>query len=156
MNTISKIISRIPKYLFLFIVGGLAYGFIEILFRGYTYPSMMVLGGICFLLIGEINEKYPWEMPLISQMFISMIIVTILEFLFGVVLNIILKIGVWDYSAMPYNLFGQICLLFFVAWFFLSAVAIILDDIIRYKFYGEERPRYNIFYCRHPGEYSIK
>lgn len=155
MNYLTKLISHIPKCLFLFIVGGLAYGLVEILFRGYTYPSMVILGGICFLLIGEINEKYPWEMPLISQMFISMIIVTILEFSFGIVLNVILKLGIWDYSALPYNLCGQICLIFSVAWFFLSVVAIILDDLIRYKFYGEERPRYNIFYCRHPGEYSI-
>lgn len=144
-----EFLRELPKHLVLFLIGGFLYVCVELLFRGYSYPSMFVLGGICFVLIGEINEIYPWEMPLISQMFISMIIVTVLEFLFGVVLNIILKIGVWDYSAMPYNLFGQICLPFSVAWFFLSVIAIIVDDYIRYIFYDEEKPRYNIFYCRH-------
>lgn len=150
-----KIVLHIPKSLFLLVVGGVLYGLVEILFRGYTHPSMLLLGGICFVLIGEINEVYPWEMPLISQMFISMIIVTTLEFIFGVVLNIFLGLGVWDYSQLPYNLCGQICLLFSIGWFFLSAVAIILDDCLRYMLFGEEKPRYNIFYCKHPGEYSI-
>lgn len=150
-----KVVLHIPKMLFLLAIGGILYGLVEILFRGYTHPSMLLLGGICFVLIGEINEVYPWEMPLISQMFISMIIVTTLEFIFGVILNIVLGLGVWDYSELPYNLCGQICLLFSVGWFFLSAVAIILDDCLRHMLFGEGKPRYNIFYCKHPGEYSI-
>lgn len=150
MNWLEAVINQIrmlPKHLFLFIVGGLAYNLVEIMFRGYTHPTMFLLGGLCFILIGMINEKYPWEMPLVSQMFISMIIITILEFIFGVVLNIIFKLGVWNYSDLPYNLCGQICLVFSVAWFFLSVVAIIVDDYLRYLIYREEKPRYHIFYC---------
>ena len=90
MNKISKLI----QFLILFLVGGSVYVMIELLWRGRSYPSMFVLGGICFYLIGLINEKYPWDMPLISQMFISSIIVTTFEFIFGVILNIILKLGI--------------------------------------------------------------
>ena len=140
MNKISKLI----QFLILFLVGGSVYVMIELLWRGRSYPSMFVLGGICFYLIGLINEKYPWDMPLISQMFISSIIVTIFEFIFGVILNIILKLGIWDYSQMPYNLCGQICLLFSILWFLLSAVAIVLDDFIRWKWFGEKKPKYQI------------
>lgn len=142
MNKISKLI----QFLILFLVGGSVYVMIELLWRGRSYPSMFILGGICFYLIGLINEKYPWDMPLISQMFISSIIVTTFEFIFGVILNIILKLGIWDYSQMPYNLCGQICLLFSILWFLLSAVAIVVDDFIRWKWFGEKKPKYHIFY----------
>ena len=139
-------IPRILQFLILFLVGGFSYISIEFLWRGHSHPTMFVLGGICFYLIGLINEKYPWDMPLISQMFISSIVVTVLEFFFGIVLNIWLKLGIWDYSHMPYNLCGQVCLLYSIFWFFLSAVAIVVDDLVRWKWFGERKPRYHIFY----------
>ena len=139
-------ISRLIQFLTLFIIGGSVYVMIELAFRGRSHWTMFLLGGFCFYLIGLINEFYPWDMPLISQMFISSIIITTLEFIFGVILNIWLKLGIWDYSNMPYNLCGQICLLFSILWFLLSSVAIILDDFVRWKLFGEEKPRYHIFY----------
>lgn len=139
-------ISRLIQFLTLFIIGGSVYVMIELAFRGRSHWTMFLLGGLCFYLIGLINEFYPWDMPLISQMFISSIIITTLEFIFGVILNIWLKLGIWDYSNMPYNLCGQICLLFSILWFLLSSVAIILDDFVRWKLFGEEKPRYHIFY----------
>lgn len=139
-------VSRLIQFLTLFIIGGSVYVMIELAFRGRSHWTMFLLGGLCFYLIGLINEFYPWDMPLISQMFISSIIITTLEFIFGVILNIWLKLGIWDYSNMPYNLCGQICLLFSILWFLLSSVAIILDDFIRWKLFGEEKPRYHIFY----------
>lgn len=133
------------KYLFLFLFGGTIYCLIELLFRDHTHPSMYILGGICFIICGLYNEILSWDTPLILQMFLSATSITILEFITGVIVNIILKLNVWDYSNMPFNLFGQICLPFYFAWFFLSAVAIIVDDYIRYYFFGEEKPRYKIF-----------
>ena len=52
MRTSSKTI----EYAALFLLGGLAYVFIEILFRGFSHISMFALGGICFILCGGINE----------------------------------------------------------------------------------------------------
>ena len=54
----------------------------------------------------------------------------------------ILGLHIWDYSTMPLNIFGQICLPFSLAWMGLSGVAIILDDYIRYWFFNEEKPHY--------------
>ena len=146
VRKVNKTGSELKKLIFLFLLGGCAYGLIEILFRGYTHWTMILLGGACFLLIGMINEVIPWEMPLISQMFISMCIVTAAEFIFGVILNIVLKMGIWDYSEMPYNVCGQICLLFSIAWFFSSVVAIIVDDLLRWLLFGERKPTYRIFF----------
>ena len=141
MRTSSKTI----EYAALFLLGGLAYVFIEILFRGFSHISMFALGGICFILCGGINEILSWDTPLFIQMGICCIIITVLEFIFGVVLNIWLGLQIWDYSGMPLNIMGQICLPFTVAWYFLSAAAIILDDYIRYWLFGEEKPRYTLF-----------
>lgn len=70
------------------------------------------------------------------------IIITLLELIVGTIVNIILGWNVWDYSNLPGNLWGQICPQFTVLWFFLSAVAVYLDDWIRWLLWEEERPRY--------------
>lgn len=135
---------RLLKALFLWAFGGLLYYGLETLWRGYSYSSMFIVGGFCFIYIGIINEWFNWEMSLISQMFISAIGVTIIELISGLILNKCLNLGIWDYSHMPYNFMGQICLIFFVAWFGLSLPAILLDDVIRWKMLGEDKPHYKI------------
>lgn len=98
------------KYLFLFSFGGIVYILIELLWRGYSHWSMFVLGGACFLLLGLINEKYTWDIPLFIQMLIGSFIITIMEFIAGCILNLWLGLNVWSYADMPYNILGQICL----------------------------------------------
>lgn len=133
------------KYLFLFMTGGFAYGGLEILCRGYSHISMFIAGGICFVLIGLLNEIYPWNMAFLSQMVISSLIVTAVEFISGLIVNVWLGLNVWDYSAMPYNIMGQVCLLFTNLWFLLSPIAILLDDYLRYFMLKEEKPHYRFF-----------
>ena len=137
-------IKNLIKELFLFGVGGAVYCFMEIIWRGYSHWSMYFCGGLCFILIGLINNTFTFEMPLWKQMLISSVLVTALEFVFGVVFNIILKMDVWDYSDLPFNLFGQICIPFMFFWFFLSFIGIFLDDWIRYLLFDEEKPHYKI------------
>lgn len=133
---------QLSKNLFLFAVGGLLYYLIEILWRGYSHISMFILGGICFVLIGLINEFYDWNMPLWKQMLIASLVVTVAEFVAGAILNIWLGLDIWDYSNLRFNLLGQISLQYSVLWFFLSLPAIVLDDWLRYWLFEEERPHY--------------
>ena len=135
----------ITKYLFLGIIGSIIYMSLEILWRGYTHWTMGVLGGICFICLGLINELLSWETPLVLQMLIGSTIITILEFITGCIVNLWLDWNVWDYSDLPYNLLGQICLPFSILWYFISAIGIIIDDYIRYIYFDEERPRYKLF-----------
>lgn len=111
------------------VIGGLVYMGIEILWRGHTHWTMGVLGGICFVAIGLLDEvqQHP---PMLLQMVQGACLVTAIEFLSGVVLNIWLGLDIWDYSTMPLNLWGQVCLPFAVAWFFLSAVAVWLENLM--------------------------
>ncbi len=136
---------QISKYSFLFLLGGLIYYTIEILYRGYSHPSMYILGGVCFICIGELNEFHNSKLSLISQMLISAVIITILELITGLIVNKWLKLNVWDYSNLAYNLVGQISLVSSNVWFFLSLPAILLDDWLKYHFFNEEKPHYKIF-----------
>lgn len=135
-------IKLILQLLFLFCVGALIYMGIEILWRGHTHWTMGVVGGICFVIIGLLNEGYNWQTPFWKQALIGTCVVVAIEFVAGVILNIILGLNIWDYSNIPFNLFGQICLPFTVLWYGLTMVAIVLDDYVRYWFLGQEKPRY--------------
>lgn len=77
-------------------------------------------------------------------MAISAILITVLEFITGVIVNLWLQLDVWDYSTLPYNVLGQICLPYTAIWFFLSLVCIFLDDWIRVELFDEKKPRYSI------------
>lgn len=142
----NKTIKSIFEAFVIFIVGGILYTIVELLFRGYSHPSMFCVGGVCYLLIDLLNETIlEWDYSLVKQMGISCIVVTIIEFISGLILNIWLGLGVWDYSNMPLNLLGQICVPFTIAWFFLSLPAIISGDYIRYFLFKEEKPHYRMF-----------
>ena len=132
----------IAKHAALALVGGCAYYGIEILWRGYSHWTMAVVGAICFLIIGGINEFFPWTMPIWAQGLIGAAAVTLIEFVSGCILNLWLGLGIWDYSSLPLNLLGQICLPFSLLWIPLSVVAVVLDDWLRYWLFGEERPTY--------------
>lgn len=138
-------LKAILKHAVLALCGGCVYFLIEMAWRGHSHWTMAVLGGVCFVLIGDINEFIPWNMPLILQGAIGSGIVTALELVSGIILNLWLGLGIWDYSNMPFNLLGQICLPFTLLWVALSIVAVVLDDWLRYWLFGEDRPTYTLF-----------
>lgn len=132
----------ISKYAFLFWFGGSTYCTIEVLWRGYSHWTMLLLAGVLFIIVGLLNEIWSWEFKFRYQVLISTGIATILELLTGLIVNIWLKWDIWDYSNVPFNFLGQICLPYTVLWTLLSAFAIVIDDVIRWKFFGEEKPHY--------------
>lgn len=140
-----KFMSSFLKYLILFSMGGIFYLIIELLWRGYSHWTMFALGGVCFVLIGIINEFFTYEIPLPIQMLLGTFIITSLEFVTGCIVNLKLGLNVWNYYDMPYNIMGQICLPYMFLWFLISPVCIIADDYMRYMFFGEEKPHYKLF-----------
>ena len=107
----------------MFSIGACGYGLIEVLWRGYTHWSMLGAGGICFMIFGSISEKLK-KASLLVKSIAGSAAVTAVEFVFGIVFNIILKKNVWDYSKMPLNIGGQICPLYSFLWMLLSLVCI--------------------------------
>lgn len=134
-------IKHILKYLFLLAIGGATYVLIEILARGFSHWTMFVVGGICFVLVGIINEITP-KVPLLQQMVLSAAIITTIEFMSGCVLNLWLHLNIWDYTDEFGNILGQICPKHTLYWFLLSLVGIVLDDYLRHIFFGEKKPTY--------------
>ncbi len=139
-----KLSDYLLRKLILFSLGGIAYLIIELLWRGYSHWSMFVLGGLCFVAIGALNEHFTFQIPLILQMFFGAFLVTVLEFAFGCVLNLWLNLNVWDYRNLPYNILGQICLPYSLLWIIMSLVCIVADDYFRYYLFDEEKPQYKI------------
>lgn len=84
-------------------------------------------------------------MPLWEQGVIGALVITIAELITGYIVNIRLSWQIWDYSDMPLNFEGQICLPFSLLWVLVSIVAVIADDWLRYRMFDEEVPTYRLF-----------
>ena len=125
-------------------IGGIIYVLIELIYRQYSHISMYFLGGVCFLLIGLLNENLSWNIPLWQQSMLGSVIITIAEFIAGCILNLLLGLNIWSYAELPFNILGQVCLPFSVVWIFLSLVAIVVDDYLRYWLFNEDKPQYKI------------
>ena len=103
----------------IFGIGALGYGLIEILWRGFTHPSMLSAGGICFVIFAKIGEKLK-NTTLILKALTGSFIITAIELIFGIIFNILLHKNIWNYSNLPLNFKGQICLLYSFFWGVLS------------------------------------
>ncbi len=104
-----------------FLLGGLGYGALELLWRGGTHWTMLLAGGLCFLLIYLAATRLRcarWQVWLLGGA-----MVTTVELLTGLVVNRALGWAVWDYGALPMNLGGQICLRYSLYWLALSVPA---------------------------------
>lgn len=112
---------------FIFLIGALGYSLIEVLWRGYTHPSMALLGGFCLIMIYYVN-KILLNLPRTAKAFICAILISIAELLCGILVNVVLKLNVWDYSNQPLNLLGQICPLYTLLWFCLSYIILYIID----------------------------
>ncbi len=105
--------------LLIFAIGFIAYPIMEILFRGYSHWTMAVTGGLVLVTLYRYH-LLNGGVPLLLQCVVGAIVITLYEFAVGCVVNLILGWNVWDYSAIPMNFLGQICLQFTVLWFFMS------------------------------------
>ena len=121
-------------------LGGGAYVLVELLWRGHSHVSMVLLGGLCFWLIGRMDHRFP--VPVAAQACLGACMVTVLELLTGLIVNRWLGLSVWDYSGLPMNFLGQICLYYFVLWIPLSGAAVFLEDALRRLLFGTPFPQY--------------
>lgn len=142
MNLLKSVI----KYVFVFVIMGTVYYLLESIFKGYwTDYRMFLLAGFIGVVIGLINNVFTFDTSFILQCVVGMLIALLCECIFGYQWNIVEGLGLWDYSNLPLSAVGnQINAIFAVVWLFISALAIVIDDWIRYRFFHEERPRYRL------------
>lgn len=128
---------KLWKNAVIFYLGGMLYTLLELLWRGWSHGSMFVVGGLCFLMICAVGRGFP-QMPLFMQAVMCALGVTAVELVSGLIINKLMNLNVWDYSTMPYNVFGQVCVGYFFLWFLVSIVGIVAAAAIRRGLFGEE------------------
>jgi len=99
----------------LFLFGGVAYLVLELVWRGRTHWSMGVTGGIALVLLYGVFTRIG-EGALLFKCIVGAILITSLEFISGSIVNVGLKLNVWDYSHKRYQLYGQVCLTYSILW----------------------------------------
>lgn len=135
---------KLSEYLFLWTLGGCLYYTFEMLFRGFSHWTMFALGGFCMQFIWSQGALLYWRDPLWRQLLRCVVFVTSMEFLSGIILNKWLHLALWDYSRLPFDLFGQICLPFAVLFSGLSCVGILLSGYLMHWLYQEPKPHYTV------------
>ena len=118
--------------------GGAAYFLLEVAYktaRGEPERiswTMLVLAAILCIPIERAGAEMPWDVPLWMQAAGCAVLVTATELIAGLILNVWLGLGVWDYSNQPGHVLGQICPVFGLLWFFIMPLAIWAEDTTRY------------------------
>lgn len=130
----------------LFLVGFCLYITIECLFRGYSYPLMGICGGIMMIILDTFNNQISWSMDILLQGCLGAVIITLIEFIIGKSLKLLSLPPMWDYSNIPFNIDGIICLPFSLIWVLLSIIGIFIADAINYYVFDElPVPYYKLF-----------
>lgn len=106
---------RLKGDCFLFTLGGLAYALIEILYRHRTHWTMAVTGGVAFVSLFRFWKSRPL-MKTFRKCICGSAIITCIEFFTGCIVNLKLKLNVWDYTNCRFNIKGQICPFYSILW----------------------------------------
>lgn len=136
---------RVSKHVIRWVIGGLAYMGLELIWRGRTHWTMGLLAAVLCIPLDLANEYIiPWDTPLPLQAILGGLTVTGAELSAGLILNVWLGLGIWDYSSLPLNLWGQICPQFTALWCLLSLGMIPLFDWLEYWLCGGQKPHYKL------------
>ena len=125
----------------------MGYRRMDLLFAGNHLPWIFTLVHVCtgrnlydvFHVPGRLVH---WQDDFLRQVLRCSIFVTAMEFITGIIVNKWFALHVWDYSCMPFQLFGQICLPFMIVFACLCAVGIYLSANILHLLYGEDKPQF--------------
>ena len=129
---------RTRRIIILWLCLGMVYLTIEGLWRGWTNIVMLPIGGFCGIAVGAVNQSPKfYKCKMVWQSLIGTVIVLVVEFVSGCILNLWLGLGIWDYTGEFGNILGQICLPYAGLWFLLMPFAIWLEDHLRWVFWKE-------------------
>lgn len=123
------------KYLFIFAFMSIIGWILEVLYRSFISkkfinPGLMLgcslpvygVGGIILNLLTDIKIVNNIYFNYFILSLIAMVLLTLIEYVGGVLLEKIFKIKLWDYSKYKYNLKGLICLRMSIIWGIVSLI----------------------------------
>ena len=128
--------------------GGTVYCLLEVAFKTITgHPeriswTMLVVAILLTVPVERCGAQLPWSCPLWLQALCCAALVTAVELVSGLVLNLWLGLDIWDYTDLPGNFLGQICPQYSAVWWVLCLGFIPAFDWLRYAVEGIERPCY--------------
>lgn len=135
---------KYASYSMMCMSAGYIYVVIELIYRQRSDVSMMLVASICAVPIIFINNWFTFDIDYLVQILSCSTICTLIELIAGLAVNA--DHSIWDYSEIPFNYRGQICLPFFLVWIVICAIFIVVMDWVEYNvFGGGEVPYYKIF-----------
>lgn len=123
----------------IFATGAAGYGCIEVIARGYTHWTMLILGGLCLTWLVDIATQFH-GLALPVQALCGSGVVTLAELGVGLIVNVGLGWHVWDYSDQPFHFMGQICVKYSVCWFAICYVVLGILQLILKKIQKDKSP----------------
>lgn len=109
---------------------------------------MFICGGLSGIFGHLLYQNNP-EMSVLKQAFLITLMILALEYVSGYIVNIQLGLNVWNYSDLPLNLHGQICMRFALIWFFLFSPFIMwVSSELSHLMFGEMKPPSLLYFYR--------
>ena len=127
----------IVEHLSVYISGALVYSALEVLWRGFTHWTMALTGGVCAIMLYMVFNIN--RMSFLKKLVLGTVVITTVEFIVGIIVNLGLGWHVWDYSSQKYHVLGQICPKFVLYWFLLNIPVFLFCKGIRIIFTRLER-----------------
>ncbi|MDO4572664.1 MAG: hypothetical protein Q4C13_04780 [Clostridia bacterium] len=116
-------------YAILFVLGGGLYVTLELFWRSRSHISMFIAGGVSLVLLYGVFSYFE-ALPALLLCLIGALVISAVEFITGAIVNLQMHLRVWDYSHLPCNLYGQVCLRYSALWALLCAPLTLLPGLI--------------------------
>lgn len=137
---------KIIPYGSIFIISGLIYTMLELMWRGRTHWTMFLCAGLCGLVMANVNNHLlEFDTDFLKQVVVSALCCTGFEFLFGIMFNG--DFSIWDYRGLwgTIHILGdQVNILFFGVWIIISVFSLPFLDWLQWKLGLAEKPYYRI------------
>ena len=137
---------KIIPYGSIFIISGLIYTMLELIWRGRTHWTMFLCAGLCGLVMANVNNNLlEFDTDFLKQVVVSALCCTGFEFLFGIIFNG--NFSIWDYRGLwgtIHILDDQVNILFFGIWIIISVFSLPFLDWLQWKLKLAEKPYYKI------------
>ena len=130
-------------HIFRWFCGGVVFCALHLLLTGNCHWTDLAVFSLLCIPLDAVNERMPWTFPLWLQAVLGGIVLIVSQLAAGLVFNVWLGLGLWDYTSLFGNFLGQICLRYALLWLLLAGPLLILFDMIGFRS-GGPWPHYKL------------